>query len=582
MVKILNSANETLSLLQNVSSAEISEEINGAFTFTFSTDIDNKASDIYHGHKAEVEDNYFNIMRTYKTRTDQGISITANCEHVSYDLIRAVFTAGFTFTGLASAAFTYVISATNTALSASFTLGTFETTTSETLSINESTNARSVIMALAALYGGELKFDKYSVSLLTRRGADRGAQFRYRKNISNAGVSVDYQTLKDDGSPTVTYEVGAAELEYEQSFIDGGYSGLEHFELGDTIRVIDDDLDIDISARIVKHTYDPLQRMLGTVEIGDYVNDITKTLTQMKTTSVVKDRVYNSCSIGPEYGFVSERSDGLTKTYSDATDGFTMQLRNSITASYTAVFYVRFDTATGTVQLYLGGNAVFSGSLEAASGTFGGTVQGATIVGSTILAGTTSIVTAPFSVTQSGAVTAKNINITGGVFNIGTGTNTFQFNQTNGLFMGATSVSTAPFSVTMSGSMTAANATITGNILASRFYGSTTASGSIGISDGGGSSLADVSVYRGGSTTPAFQIYDDATIFELKARGTASTTATFMTSDGADTYAYGAWHMNTATRIGIGTQLSFSGTSAGGTLYLRDDDGNLVDSVVIP
>ena len=434
MIKILNSANETLSILQDVSSAEISEEINGAFTFDFMAAIDGtKSAEIYHGHKVEIEDNYFNIMRTVKSRAVDGITISATCEHVSYDFLNVVFTAGFTFTGLASAAFTYLISAVNTALSASFTLGTFTTTANETLTVNEPITAKGVMLDLAALYVGELEFDKYAVSLLTHRGADNGVQFRYRKNISEAAVTVDYQALKDDGSPTVTYEVSAAELEYEQGYIDKGYSALEHYELGDTIHVLDDDLDIDVSARIVKNTYNPLQRMQGTVEIGDYVNDLTDTLTNIKTTTVGKNTIYNGVSIGPDNGFVAERSDAMVKTTMNATDGITIELKASATASYTAVFYVAVDTATNTAKLYLAGDAVFTGAVEAstitASAISGGTIDGTAITGVTIA--------------------------------IGSGNNIFKAN-TNGISLGSALFASAPFRVTMSGAVTASNLSMTG------------------------------------------------------------------------------------------------------------------------
>lgn len=457
MIKIIDSANNTLATIDKASSAEISEEINGAFTFDFAAVIDGtKSAEIYHGHKVEVEDNYFNIMKTVKKRTRGDLTITTVCEHVSYDFIDVVYTAGFTFTGLASAAMTTLITAVNTAITANFTLGSVTTTASATISINESVTARGVLLALAAAYSGELQFDKYSISLLSRRGADCGVQFRYRKNISEAAVTVDYQALQDDGNPTVTYEVAAAELEYEQSYIDKGYSDLEHYELGDTIHVLDDDLDIDTSSRIVRNTYNPLQRMQGDVEIGHYVNDLTNTLTKIKTTTVGKDAIYNGTSIGPDNGFVAERSDGIVKTEMNATNGIEIDLKVTATASYTAVFYVQVDTATGTAKLYLAGDAVFTGDILAS------TIEGSTIIGSNIMAGTTSIATAPFSATESGAVTCDNITITGGIFNIGTGTNTMQFNPTNGLFLGATSVSTAPFRASMSGAVTASNLDMTG------------------------------------------------------------------------------------------------------------------------
>jgi hypothetical protein len=442
---ITGSSNETLAILQNVVSPVVSEAINREFEFSFSTVIDNdKSAHVNYQNKVEVEDNYFQIVYTEEQRTEAGLFINAQCEHVSYSLISASLTAGFTSTGLFSAVATTLLSGTG------FTVGTNQITASETISINESTNKRQVLMQLAALYDGELKFDKYTINLLTRRGADRGVQFRYRKNLVDVSRIVDNRK-KVAGLPTIAYKVNAAELEFEQGFIDDGVSSLEHYELGDTIKVIDEDLTLEVSLRIVKELHDTEQRMQGTVEIGNFVDDLTDTITQIQTTSVAKDNIYNGCSIGPDNGFVATRSDDLVQTSMNATNGIEIDLRQTTTASYTPVFYVQVDTATGTANLYLAGNAVFIG-----------TVNASTIIGSQIFAGGTSVGTAPFSVTTSGAVTADNLLLTGGVITIGTSNNTFRFTETDGLWMGNTTFSSAPFRVTMSGSATANDLTLTG------------------------------------------------------------------------------------------------------------------------
>lgn len=503
MIKIINSSNQTLAILQNVVSPIITEDINREFTFSFLTVIDNdKSSYVNYQNKVEVEDNYFNIVYTEEERTQDGIFINAQCEHVSYDLISATFTSGFTATGLFSAVATTLLSGTG------FTIGTNDITASETISVNESTNARQLLMQLAALYEGELEFDKYVINLLTRRGADRGVQFRYRKNLIGVKRIVDNRK-KVLGLPTIGYQTSVAELEFEQGFIANEADTNEHYELGDTIKVIDEDLDLDISLRIVKESHDTEQRMVGNVEIGNFIDDLADTLTQIQTTSVAKDNIYNGCSIGPDNGFVAERSDGIAKTSMNATNGIQIDLRDSTTASYTSIFYVQIDTATGTAKLYLAGNAEFTG-----------TVRGSQIIGGSILIGATAFATAPFSVTTSGAATADNLLLTGGViqigttndtfrfdestglwmgntvfasapfrvsmsgsatmndltltgglFNIGTGTNTFQFNTTNGLFLGATSSATAPFVVAMSGALTVSSATITGGIIQTSEFG---------------------------------------------------------------------------------------------------------------
>lgn len=452
MLKIITgSSNETLAMLQNVVSPLISEDINREYIFSFTTVIDNdKSTHVNYQNKVEVEDNYFQIVYTEEQRTSEGIFINAQCEHVSYSLISASLTAGFTATGQFSAVATTLLSSTG------FTVGTVEITASETISVNESTNKRQVLMQLAALYDGELEFDKYAINLLTRRGADRGVQFRYRKNLVDVTRIVDNRK-KVAGLPTISYKVNAAELEFEQSYIASGNASNERYELGDTIKVIDEDLNIEVSLRIVKESHDTEQRMQGTIEIGNFVDNLTDTLTQIQTTSVAKDNIYNGCSIGPDNGFVAERSDSLVKTFMNATNGIEIDLRGTTTASYTPVFYVQIDTATGTANLYLAGDAILTGKVSIGTGNniFKADSNG-------IYLGNATFGNAPFRVTMSGSATANDLTLTGGRFNVGTGTNTLQFNTTDGLFLGNTAAASAPFKVTMSGALTATSAEING------------------------------------------------------------------------------------------------------------------------
>lgn len=411
LIKILNSSNETMAILQNVTNPIISEEINREFTFSFATVIDNdKSNYVNYQHKVEVEDNYFNIVYTEEERTQDGIFINAQCEHVSYELISATLTSGFTATGPFSAVATTLLSGTD------FTLGTIQITASQTISVNESTNKRYVLMQLAALYSGELKFDKYVISLYTQRGTNRGVQFRYRKNLVGVKRIIDNRK-KVEGLPATSYQVSAAELEFEQGYINAGVSALEHHELGDTVKTIDDDLNLDTSLRIVKESHDVNQRMQGQVEISNFVDDLADTLTTIQTTSVSKDNVYNGCSIGPELGFVATRSDNLARAIMNATDGIKIQKGDTATGTWTDVIYL--DTS---------GN-----------GTFTGFILASQLIGGSIV--------------------------------IGSGSNTFNANGTNGIWLGDTAFATAPFSVTLSGAMTVTDATITGGTIRSAASG---------------------------------------------------------------------------------------------------------------
>jgi hypothetical protein len=232
-------------------------------------------------------------------------------------------------------------------------------------------------------------------------------QFRYRKNISNASVLVDGRK-KTLGVPKIVYEVSPAELEFEQSFIDAGSALDESYELGDTIKLIDEDLGLDTSLRIVKESHNTEQRMQGTVEISNFVEDVSDTITTIQTVTVAKNNIYNGTSIGPDDGFVAERSDSLVKTFMNATNGIEIDLRASTTASYTPVFYVTVDTAAGTANLYLAGDAILTGRAIIGSGNniFIADSNG-------IYLGNATFASAPFRCTMSGALTAASAEING-------------------------------------------------------------------------------------------------------------------------------------------------------------------------
>jgi len=416
MIKVLNSANETQCILENIINPIITEEINREFILSFTTVIDGDKSDnVIETNKIEADGNYFNIVYYKKQRTADGLFISANCEHVSYSLINEALTAGFTATGQFSAIATTLFSGTG------FTVGTVEITASETISINEATNKRYVLMQLAELFSGELKFDKYEVSLLTRRGADRGVQFRYRKNLLGVTKTVDNRT----GTPVISYEVDVAELDQLRAYGDS-----EHYELGDTVLVYDTDLDINVSTRIVKYVYDVEDRTNSEVTISTLVPDFADTISTLQKTTVVKDRIYNGCSIGPEDGFVAERSDSKAKTIMNATEG--ISIYGDTGGGLTRNFYVDINGVIQAKDINISSSGTFGGSITIGSGNnvFKADSNG-------IYLGNATFASAPFRVTMTGAVTASNLNMTGGSITAGQITVTSDVTVGNTIYVGS-------------------------------------------------------------------------------------------------------------------------------------------------
>jgi hypothetical protein len=368
MLKIINNSLQLQAVIENVLSPLITEEINGEFSFGFSAIIDGEKSHyINTDNIAVVEDNYFNIIYSKEQRhANNTITTSVKCEHVSYDLGNEdnILDEGFVAYGTPEQVLTQLLQGSN------FTIGQVDFTAAITVAIKERVTKRGVLIYIAGQLGGELKFSKYQISILSRRGADRGVQFRYAKNNISVSRITDKRKLIN-GQPTVSYEVDVAELEFAD-----GYGNDEHYELGDTVQVIDPDLKINTPQRIIKESHNPFERGQGSVTIANFVPNISNSIAAIQSKAVMKNTVYNGCNISPEKGFESERSDKKAKATMNATEGYKLETGDG-NGTYTPVFYIVIEE-DGTAKLYLGGNAVFSGKITAAD------IEGSDITGGTI------------------------------------------------------------------------------------------------------------------------------------------------------------------------------------------------------
>lgn len=397
MITILNSEYKPVAVLDDYFDDEVTEAINGAYTLRFSVYLDDdKSPYIQIGNYAEVEWQYFNIVHTRRTRSDNGtVVIAVECEQVGYDLLSTVFEGGFTHTGMPSALLSMALQGTG------FTVGTVQPGGIISVDLKENIDARAVVRTIAEQCGGEVKYDKYSVSILSRRGQERGVQFRLGKNLKGIVKDVNSQS----GEVVTSYEVDVVELRTLPEFGD-----LEAFELGDTVQIIDEELGINEAQRIIQYTYSPKRRINSKVVISNHINGIQDTIYRIQTTTVGKDKWMYGVKIGPSEGIVQERYDKRARSVWNA-DEFRMQKGNG-SGSYTDALY--FNPANGEYEFsgivraaqFIGGSiqigsnfsvdstghmkavgAEFSGDITA-SVMSGGQVNGAFITGGTVTGAT--------------------------------------------------------------------------------------------------------------------------------------------------------------------------------------------------
>jgi hypothetical protein len=314
----------------------------------------------------------------------------------------------------------------------------------------------------------------------------------------------------------------------------------------------------------------------------------------IKANTITANEIAASTITGTEISAASKITAGTGNNVGvlDGADGtYRIYAGNATPAS--APFRV---TQSGVVTAT---NATITGNITANSGTIGGFSINSTeltagsdttrmhIGPDKIFMGGVTSASAPFSVTNAGALVASNATITGAITaNSGT-IGGFSINSTeltagsdttrvhigpDKIFMGGVTSASAPFSVTNEGALIATNATITGAITATSgsFTGSVTTD-TLSASGGtiGGFTITRSSLFSGASQTNTGYSSDG---INLRQNGYISTPTFYVTGSGdaffkgtleAPGGTIGAFSI-TSSSLFTGTQNQGGGYSAGG------------------
>ena len=204
-------ANNGLGRLSDAVSCVVNETLNGEYYATLKypcTGI--HASEIRQGRILYMKPNQddgnqpFRIAKIQETMAGRMLTITAN--HISYDL------GGYPVqpcsgTG-ATAALTSIKA--NSLVTNPFTVSTDLTDTTTEFTVEEVKSFRACLGgddgSILDTFGGELKFDGFSVALLQSRGSDKGAQIRYGKNLQSF---VNVRSMESAYSGVVSFWQGS-------------------------------------------------------------------------------------------------------------------------------------------------------------------------------------------------------------------------------------------------------------------------------------------------------------------------------------------------------------------------------------
>lgn len=346
MIKILDNNFKRLAILNKAINPNRFEEINGENVLNFEAILDEKVATYLNENSIiELNNDYFDIAYLRKNHNEDGtLTVEVETEHVSYRLNNPEYDKEwFTEIGTPSYILEKILAGTG------FTIKTIEFTTTLTYSAQEKKSRRQLLMEFAHLLGGELVFNKFEISIVNRRGNVEPQLFTTGKNIKIVSKIYNKREIDEEGNPLVAYVCEPILLPNVS------------LSLGDNALLVQKDLGIREDLRVVSYSYNPYDKMEATIELANFISGLEDVIYRIQTTTVAKEKVYNGCRIGPDEGFVAERSDRKAKTVMNATEGISIYSGSGLERN----FYVDLDGRIKAKEIDIDGSGTFGGTVKA-------------------------------------------------------------------------------------------------------------------------------------------------------------------------------------------------------------------------
>lgn len=296
ILKIIDSSKTVLAYLNNLESGVVRQVINGEYAIVFTALIEELKTEFLHDENnlIEYDNDYFKVISLEEEHnSDNILKVSVECEHISYDLIEQT---KLTYTQIDRSA-VYVMN--DLLLNSGFNFIGTDVTTTASIDIQQETDIKSLLYQVAIIWGGELLYFQNDIELKQKLGSNRGADFRFGKNIQNI------KRLIDRIENTVSYEI---EIVHGTELQELGYYGL-----GDTIRVVDDMLKIEIDTRIIEIEKDIVTGLNSRVVLGQPIRDLSTGFSNVfKTVKVVDNKV--SKVIDEHGNLIAEKLSGALNT----------------------------------------------------------------------------------------------------------------------------------------------------------------------------------------------------------------------------------------------------------------------------
>lgn len=294
-------SNVKLALLDNIiveDSISITKQINGECTLQFEAlEADLKSEYFQTEAYVEVDGECFDVAYVEQLHTDS-VTYRIECEHVTYRLI-ASEVPYYTFDGTPAEILLDILTGSE------FQVGQVAPSVVMTFAVYEENNKLGLIKLLANQLGVEIGYDGFKIDLKAMISQNRGFAARFGKNLMGIKKVIDRR------NGLTYYAVDIIELKNHPDFTD--VSALEVIEEGDTIRIIDEVIGLDILNRVIRRTYNPIKAINTSLEIANHIELLTDTVTRIQRDTVVKNKLYHGIRISPDNGFESIRSDNMAR-----------------------------------------------------------------------------------------------------------------------------------------------------------------------------------------------------------------------------------------------------------------------------
>ncbi len=430
------------------------------------------------------------LFKIYKVSKPISGIFTVNAEHVSYALshypISSVSLPSANPTQAINALLTNA--ANNLGSSHGFTVETSDIATNAAFSVSN-VSARAglggVEGSVLDTYGGEFEFDNYKIKLHRARGSNNGVIISYGKNLTDVKCDISSDSsytavyayaARDDISVSLTMpvtnssgiaarvlmrdfssefgtdeeltsaalnekvtawlalnDINALTISMSVSFVDlsqspeySSYKLLESVNLCDTVTVRHKDLNLNITAKVIKTTYNVLNEKYSKVELGSARANFSSTIEQLqKETQSVKHEVHKTESkITQEYlAAIQDATNAIT-----GNSGGYIRLNPAENPQELLIMNTpSAETATKIWRWNLSGlgysSTGYSGPYRTAITQDGHIVADfidtGTLTANIIKAGIMQSANGEFSFNlESGHIEASDINITGGDINL--------------------------------------------------------------------------------------------------------------------------------------------------------------------